>query len=111
MTETTKPVSPVQNLVLRPVSDFASQLAADVLRRQGSRLISFWEHEGYLIVQSQDPSGPNGESEWHVSVSKNGKAVSWNIAEVYAGQLLRHVKEWQRYDCSGKATHLFEVLS
>lgn len=111
MLENASPVAPVQNVVLRPVSDFASQMAADVLHHRGSRMISFWEHEGYRICQSQDPSGPNGEREWHVSVSKNGKAVSWNIAEIYAAKLLQHVKEWQRYDCTEKATHLFEVLS
>jgi len=93
---------------LQVVTDWAAKIAIQILEKQGSIDLLFFEHDGNRIGKSVDPNGPSGEFEMHVSVSKAGRAVPWEVAEQYARVIFPTVRKWQRYDNTGIATHLFE---
>ena len=89
--------------------DALALMAIRALEAEGSISPMFFAHDGYRICKSHDPI--DGGYLFHVSVSRHGQPVPWEVAEQYAAVVVPAVSSWERYDDSKTATHLYEINS
>lgn len=94
--------------VVRILMDQSARDCVRVLTAMGSIAVEVLSLDGCRIVKSLDPM--RSEFLWHVSVSRYGRPVPWEVAEKIARVLLPMVRRWERYS-QESATHLWEQVN
>ena len=89
-----------------PITDERAKVCFHALTRNGAIGVIIVSCEGCRIIRSFEPI--RSGYQWHVSVSRDSKPVSWELAERFARELVPAVEIWDR-DCkSDRCTHLWE---
>ena len=91
-----------------PLIDASALACVRHLEDNGATGVLVVGAEGCRIVRSLNLC-PDNQYLWHVSVSRDGRAVSWELAERFARELAPAVEQWERFEKSGKATHVWEL--